>query len=105
MVDLFGWWRRLLAQRRQPQRFTGPGAHEVDQLRRERLCEWARANGLGPADIPGDAEFVIQDGYLTVDVVVRDAAGHTVPSSTHRNSVMKTKTVVPLLVPFPKGWA
>ncbi|MBM0235943.1 hypothetical protein JNW88_00375 [Micromonospora sp. ATA32] len=104
MVDLLAWWRRLLAERRKPERFTAPGPHEVDQLRRKRLCEWVRANGLDPDDIPADAEFVIHDGQITVDVVVRDADGNTIPSSSARNSVMKTKRTVPLLVPFPKEW-
>jgi len=65
---------------------------------REAMCQWARDNGLDPADIPEDSLFVVRGETLTVDVVVRDAKGAIVASA---NSVMRTKKTVPLLTPFP----
>lgn len=103
MKDHFEWFRRLLGERARPERYAAPGPFNLPG--HEYVCEWARANGLDPNDIPEDAIFEIQDRQITVDVVVRDAEGNTVPSSTHRNSVMKTKRTVPLRVPFPKEWS
>lgn len=74
----------------------GAGLAEVH---REQLCAWVRENDLDPEDIPIDAAFVIEDGRLTVDVVVRDSRGDPVIDCYR---VVRTKRTVPLRTPFPR---
>ncbi|RAO26487.1 hypothetical protein PSN13_06515 [Micromonospora saelicesensis] len=98
-MSAIGRWLRSLADTVDPQvppaRFSG-GMAETEY--RERICQWARDNGLDPNEIPEDSEFVIGRDTVTVDVVLRDAAGTVVING---NSVMRTKKTVPLLTPFP----
>lgn len=98
-MSVIGRWLRSLADTIDPQvepsRFS---AGLVGTDYRERLCQWARDNGLDPNDIPEDSEFAIGRDTITVDVVVRDAIGGLVING---NSVMRTKKTVPLVTPFP----
>ncbi|MFG1846786.1 hypothetical protein [Micromonospora carbonacea] len=72
---------------------SGPG--------QEMLCEWVRANGLDPHDVPTGAGFEIDDGQLTIEVVVCDDDGNSVIARSGFYGVERTVRTVPLVEPFP----
>ncbi|MEV5819316.1 hypothetical protein AB0L22_09085 [Micromonospora haikouensis] len=67
----------------------------------EVLCDWIRANGLDPQEIPTGAGFEIHDGQLTIEVVVLDDDGNSVIADSGFYGVERTTRTVPLVEPFP----
>lgn len=90
------WVAAAATVRQRAAPIAGDGDHE-------QVCEWLRANGIDPDDVPADAQIDVQGERLTVDVVVRNAEGHTIAAGSGYNGVLRTKRTVPLVVPFP-GW-
>lgn len=77
-------------------RYEIPTGLMTDQ-RRERLCQWARDNGLDPNSIPADAPLVIEGGTITTEVFVRGDDGKVVISG---HCALRTPVSVPLRVPW-----
>lgn len=76
----------------------------VAEARRDEVCEWLRANGVDPVNVPSGGRFEINGDRLTVEVVVQDAEGDSLAAWDRANGLtLRTKRTVPLVVPFPEA--
>lgn len=67
---------------------------------RERVCQWARDNGLNPNDIPADADLRVEGGTITTDVFARGEDGKVVVSG---HQVLRERITVPLVKPWTEA--
>jgi hypothetical protein len=76
--------------------------------RREVLCDWLRANGINPDDVPLDADMTITTAdngarWLWCEVYARDATGHVVVN-VQGDAATRTTVTVPLTTEPPDWW-
>jgi hypothetical protein len=62
----------------------------------ERAGAWAKANGLDPADLPDSQTMRVEDGKLTVTVVVHGVNGILPGDEVTRVEVRRTVPLVEL---------
>lgn len=66
----------------------------------DALCDWLRANNVEPNDVPLHTRIRITPTDITLDVVVRDAAGNVQGEPDGRLSVLTEERTYPLVTPW-----
>jgi hypothetical protein len=70
-----------------------------DERYRNAICDWLRANGIDPVDVPADAKASVTDGDLSIPVQVRNENGRVQIDPNVPDTVMRHTVTVPLKVP------
>lgn len=77
---------------------------DADKAGREdahkQVCDWLRANGINPADLPANPRASLVDGQLTFLRKVRSPEGRDV-LTPDRTEVMTETVTAPITVPPP----
>lgn len=70
----------------------------IDDTTRELLCDWLRANGVDPLDVPTEPHASVSDNQLTLLMHVRDEAGRKVIDPEGPRRILTRPITVPLRV-------
>jgi hypothetical protein len=72
----------------------------VDGLR-DQLCDWLRANGIDPKNVPWDARMSWVDGQLTTDMYLVDENGRKQFDPSDKNQLARETRTFPASEPPP----
>ncbi|WP_116042306.1 hypothetical protein [Amycolatopsis palatopharyngis] len=98
-------WNLLEAQASYDQRHTQE-AKQMDTdtamvARREKLCEFIRAHGLDPNDIPEDFDVELDGGNWHIERLVRNEGGDLVLNPENPDQFKREIVTVPYAAPWP----
>lgn len=74
--------------------------NNIDGLR-DQVCDWLRANGIRPGDIPASARVTWIDGQLTTDVFLLSRDGRVQFDPLRENEVAIETRTFPATEPPP----
>lgn len=87
----------------------GMWPHLVETGQREGLCEWLRANGIAPDDVPISAEISIEpftlggDRAIRYTAYLRNAEGHKYHDEDIGDAAQEER-ITPLVTDPPAAW-